>query len=206
MHRTSRRYLLVVPVLLIVGLAAMAGIAGWREWQRRTNEAWLNEVSDLTPSERAKIAESAKTIRDRSLLLPELKDWDRCVKRYHRDGAADALNDFNHHRAKPYWGHSGGYSEIKWVPGFEGICAPPLPSDGVNLPTDSWSNPANFRELDQMGSEFEDADWRIGLNNRCERASRTYAATYNRALAKLDPQGFRHCRAPLPAEMITYRY
>jgi hypothetical protein len=198
--------LVTILVLLIVGMAAMAGVTGWHDWQRRSNEAWLNGVGDLTPSERTEITQLAGAVRDRSPILQELKDWDRCVKRYRRDGAADALNDFNHHRAKPYWGHSGGDSEIEWVPGFEGICAPPSPPGGVSPRLGASTDRANFRELDQMGSEFEDASWRTGLSLRCERASRTYAATYNRALAKLDPQGFRHCRAPSPAEMITYRY
>lgn len=196
----------IISVPLIVALAVSAGVISWRDWQNRSKVAWLSDVIDLTPVERIEISERVTRDRDRGEILSELKSWDRCEKVYHRDGGADALADFKHHRAQPYWGHSGGFDVMAWVPGLEATCAPPPSPPGVNLPPEVTSRRGNFRELDQMGAEFEDAQWRTGLTDRCDRTSRTYAATYNRTLAKLDPSAFRQCRAVTEYNRVSYRY
>jgi hypothetical protein len=206
-RRTGHRVkVAIIAVPLIAAVAIFVGVISWRDWQNRSKVAWLSDVIDLTPGERIEISEMVTRARDRGEILAELKGWDRCVKEYHRDGAADALSDFKHHHAQPYWGHSGGFEVMEWVPGLEASCAPPPSPSGVNLPPEVTSRRGNFRELDQMGAEFEDAQWRIGLTERCDRTSRTYAATYNRRLAKLDPGAFRQCRAVTEYNKVSYRY
>lgn len=197
---------IVIVLLMVVALIFIAGAIGWNDGQRRTDEAWLDAVTDLTPQERGDLSATFAHAQERQVVIAQLKRWDDCVKRYRRDGAADARSDVERRRAAPYWGHSGGYMEMEWVPGLEETCAPPLPTPGVNLPPEVTSRRGNFRELDQMGAEFEDAQWRIGLTGRCDRASRTYAATYNRMLARLDPAAFRQCRPVTDENRVTYRY
>jgi hypothetical protein len=206
LRRIVLRYWPAILALLAIVPATMAGISYQRDTQRHANEAWLDGVVGLTPAERTELSAFNRSDRDHHPLFALLKGWERCEKRYRLDAAAEALNDVRHHRAKPYWGHSGGYVDIEWVPGFEATCGPPLRPPGVNLPPEIASQRGNFRQLDQMGAEAEDGQMGLGLTRRCDRASRTYAATYNRALARVDAQAFRQCRAVPAAQRVSYQY
>jgi hypothetical protein len=207
MAKMGRRLRLATILVLLSAAAGSAlGVAVWRDWQRRSNEAWLDEVSGLTATERLSVLKLGESQQDRPAIVAALKGWDLCVARYQRDGAADARSDFNHRTARPYWGHNGGNVEVEWVPGLESFCAPPLPPTAGYPSRDEWSRRGNFRELDQMGSESEDGQWRTGLADRCERTSRIYAASYNRELAKLDVRAFRQCRPVSVNKRNLYPY
>ncbi|MGN6819881.1 MAG: hypothetical protein ACTHJR_14535 [Sphingomonas sp.] len=196
---------LIVMVLLSAILIAF-GVVIAVPPVRNSRETWLDGIPELTPDERAYALKEAKTIEEKRYVLQEMKKFEHCTELYQKDGAADALSDFQHKRAKPFWGHSGGNHAVEWVPGFEASCSPPLGPPGVNLPMADALKRGNFRPLDQMGAEFEDGQWRTTLMGRCDRASRTYAARYNRALAKLDAHAFAQCRAVSPRDKVSYDY
>jgi hypothetical protein len=196
---------LIVIVLLTATLTALGLVIAMLP-VKNSPETWLDEIPELTPGERAYALTHAKSVDDKRYFLEEMKNFERCTAIYQKDGAADALSDFQHKRAKPFWGHSGGNQEIEWVPGFEATCSPPLRPPGVNLPIADAMKRGNFRHLDQMGAEFEDGQWRTTLMEQCDRASRTYAARYNRALAKLNAHAFAQCRAVTPRDGVSYDY